>query len=66
MKKREDLKQLEKEDLIQKQKMYKKELFELNQQKKIGQVEKPARFKAIRKEIARILTVIKERELKNG
>ena len=40
----------------------KKELFELNHQRLSGRVEKPGRFKMIRKEIARILTVINERE----
>ena len=59
-----ELKQLSSEDLSQKEKTFKKELFDLNLQKKIGRVEKPARFKSLRREIARILTILRERELK--
>ena len=44
----------------------KKELFDLRQQSRMGQVEKPSRFKAIKNEIARILTVINERKNQNG
>lgn len=52
------------DELFQKEKTYKKELFELNHQRKIGAVEKPSRFGALRKDIARIHTILKERELK--
>jgi large subunit ribosomal protein L29 len=50
------------EDLSNKEKVLKKELFELKYQRKIGRVEKPSRFKLIRRDIAKILTVINERE----
>jgi large subunit ribosomal protein L29 len=50
------------DDLILKEKDLKKELFELKYQRKIGRVEKPSRFKLIKHDIARILTVLKERE----
>lgn len=50
-------------DLIQKEKGFKKELFDLNYQKKIGQVEKPRRFRELKRDIAKILTIIKEREI---
>ena len=50
------------DDLILKEKDLKKELFELKYQRKIGRVEKPSRFKLIKHDIARILTVINERE----
>ena len=53
------------EDLTQKEKNLKKELFQLQFHRKVGTVEKPARFKSIKRDIARILTVIKERDLKN-
>ncbi|MFA5088030.1 MAG: 50S ribosomal protein L29 [Candidatus Omnitrophota bacterium] len=57
-----DLKGLNSEELIQRNKGLKKELFDLNYQRKMGRVEKPARFKIIRKDIARVLTILKERE----
>lgn len=53
------------EDLTQKEKNLKKELFQLQFHRKVGTVEKPARFKSIKRDIARILTVIRERDLKN-
>jgi large subunit ribosomal protein L29 len=59
-----ELKNLSVGDLVQKEKNLKKELFELNAKKRLGMVEKPAQFKSIKRQIARILTVIRERELK--
>ncbi|MDD3294762.1 MAG: 50S ribosomal protein L29 [Geobacteraceae bacterium] len=49
-------------DLLQKEKTLKKELFDMKYQRKIGRVEKPARFKKVKREIARILTVLNERK----
>ena len=60
--KAEDIRQLGADDLIQKERDLKKELFELRYQRKVGRVEKPARFKAIKQDIARILTILNERE----
>lgn len=57
-----DIRQLSKEELNQKEKLLKKELFELTYQRKLGNVEKPGKFRKIKKEIARILTVINERK----
>lgn len=57
-----ELRELGLEDLSQKEKVLKKELFELKYQRKIGRVEKPSRFKLIRRDIAKILTVMNERE----
>jgi len=58
----QELRQLATEDLKQKEMALKKELYDLNYQRRLGQVEKPSRFRLIRRDIARILTVIKERE----
>ncbi|MDD3374884.1 MAG: 50S ribosomal protein L29 [Candidatus Omnitrophica bacterium] len=57
-----DLRALDIEELIQKEKVIKKELFGLNYQRKFGKVEKPARFSLLRKDVARIKTVLKERK----
>ncbi len=56
-----DLRQLSDEELIQKEKEFKKELFTLNYQRKLGNVEKPGRFKVLRRSIARIETLLTER-----
>lgn len=61
-----ELKTLSSSDLTQKEKVFKKELFDLNNLKKVGQVEKPSRFRALKKDIARIMTILRERELDNG
>ena len=55
------LRDLGPEELIQKEKDLKKELFDLNFQRKHGRVEKPGRFRTARRDIARILTLLKER-----
>ena len=55
-----ELRSLSAEDLIQKEKIFRKELFELNQQRYSGRVDKPARFRQVRKTIARIQTLLRE------
>ena len=44
----------------------KTELFNLRFQHAINQLDNPMRLKAVRKEIAIIKTVVREKELKNG
>ncbi len=63
--KAKELQALSNEDLAQKEKTLKKELYDLRYQRKIGRVEKPARFQTIRRDIARILTILNERT-RNG
>ncbi|MBP9854526.1 MAG: 50S ribosomal protein L29 [Candidatus Omnitrophica bacterium] len=60
------LRDITSEDLIVKEKGLKKDLFELNFQKKLGSVEKPSSFRLIKRDIARILTILKERKLNDG
>ncbi len=62
MMKSKELHVLNTADLLQKEKSLKKELFDMKYQRKIGRVEKPARFKKVKREIARILTVLNERK----
>ncbi len=57
-----ELQNLGVEELVLKEKELKKELFDLHFQRKMGRVEKPGRFKVLRRDIARILTLMKERE----
>jgi len=62
--KAKDLRALDVEELVQKEKTIKKELYGLNYQRKFGKVEKPARFSLLKKDVARIKTVLKERKSK--
>ena len=57
-----DLKEFNNEELASKEIQLKKELFDLNNQRQLSKVEKPSSFRNIRKDIARILTVISERK----
>ena len=58
-----ELKNLTREELLQKEDSLKQELFKLNQQRYAGRVDKPHLFKLIRKDIARIRTLL---NLKTG
>ena len=59
-----EFKNLQKEELLNKLKSLQEELFKLNFQRKSGQVDKPHRFQEIRKDIARIKTVLNEMKQK--
>jgi large subunit ribosomal protein L29 len=56
------LRELTQDELKHKLKSYRQELFKLRFEVKSGQVEKPDRIKTIRKNIARILTILKEKQ----
>ena len=59
----EDLRALPVEELQEKVKGLKEELFNLRFQAATGQIESHGRLGAVRKEIARIYTILREREL---
>lgn len=61
MTKASDLRSLNKEDLNNKLTALSDELLKLNYQKRIGGLEKPHRFREIRKEIARVKTILNEK-----
>ena len=58
-----ELSNLTEDDLITKEKQLKKDLFEMESHRQMGRVEKPASFRNLRRDIARILTVLKERKV---
>jgi large subunit ribosomal protein L29 len=60
-----ELSNLTEDDLITKEKQLKKDLFDMESHRQMGRVEKPASFRNIRRDIARILTVLNERKI-NG
>ena len=63
MNKIEELRKLTTEELNNKIKENKDELFNLRFQQATGNLEKPGRLKDLRKEVARMKTIIREREL---
>ena len=58
--KMQELVALSKEELVQKEKALKEELFKLNQQRYAGRVEKPHMFSLIKRDIARIETILNQ------
>jgi large subunit ribosomal protein L29 len=60
-----DISNLSADELSTKEKQLKKELFELESHRQMGRVEKPASFRNLRRDIARILTVLNERRISN-
>ncbi len=61
----EEIRKLSNEDLIKKIEENKAELFNLRLSQASGNLEKPSRIKELRKLVARMKTILKERELEN-
>jgi len=65
--KTKELRNLSPEELLEKEKTLKEELAKLNLQRYSGRVEKPHLFSLVKKDIARIETILREmKEKKNG
>ena len=58
-----NLRDLTIEELNEKLKQYKEELFNLRFQNAIGQLQNTGRIKAVKKTIARVLTVVREKQM---
>ena len=56
-----ELRELTQDELRQKEEELANQLFALRLQKSIGQLEKPTRIKTARVELARVLTVLREK-----
>ena len=61
--KAKDIRPLTTEQILETQKQYKEELFNLRFQQATGQLENTARLRQVRKNIARIKTILSEKEL---
>ena len=61
-----ELKAMSVEELNAKLKELKEELFTLRFQHAINQLENPMRINSVKKDIARVMTVIKEKQLKSA
>jgi len=63
--KTKELSSLTADELAAKEKQLKKDLFDMESHRQMGRVEKPASFRNLRRDIARILTLLNERRI-NG
>ncbi|MGB9668180.1 MAG: 50S ribosomal protein L29 [Thermosulfidibacteraceae bacterium] len=63
MLKLDDLRKMTIEELRKKERELRKELMEMRFFKSIGRLDNPARYRQIKRDIARILTIIREKEL---
>ena len=61
-----ELRKLKDEELTSKIKESKKELFELRLKQSTGNLDKPSKVHELRKDVARMLTILRERELEKG
>ena len=59
-----EIRELTTAEIIEKIAKYKEELFNLRFQQATGNLEKPSRIRELRHEVARMKTVLRERELK--
>lgn len=64
--KAKEIRALSTDQMLAKEKQYKEELFNLRFQQATGQLENTARLKKVRKNIARIKTILSENALKNN
>ncbi len=63
--KTKDIREMSTEELNKKIAEYKEELFNLRFSQATGNLEKPSRIRELRKLVAKMKTIIKERELNN-
>ena len=61
--KAKDIRALTTDQMLEKEMQYKEELFNLRFQQATGQLENTARLRQVRKNIARIKTILSEKEL---
>jgi len=61
--KTKDVKDLTKEELLKRKKDLKEEMFNLRFQHSTGQLENTARMKVIKKDVARLETILRQKEL---
>ena len=65
MNNKEEIRDLTNEEITKKIEEYKEELFNLRFSQATGSLENPARIKELRKLVARMKTILRERELNN-
>ncbi len=61
--KTKDIKELTKEELLKRKKDLKEEMFNLRFQHSTGQLENTARMRVIKRDVARLETILRQKEL---
>jgi len=61
-----EIRKLSNEEILEKVRTGKSELLDLRMQQARGALEKPHKLNALKKDIARMMTILKERELDGG
>ena len=61
---RNELRNMESQELIEKVKQLKQELFHFRCQLAMGRIENPMRIRQTKREVARVKTLVRERELR--
>ncbi len=64
MTKAAELRELSTEELRTRERELEQELFRLRMQKATGRLESPAKFRLVRRDLARVKTLIRERQLR--
>jgi large subunit ribosomal protein L29 len=62
----QEIRDLSNEEILKKIEEYKEELFNLRFSQATGSLEKPSRIRELRKLVARMKTILRERELKEN
>ena len=62
----QEIRDLTNEEIMKKIEEYKEELFNLRFNQATGNLEKPSRIRELRKSVARMKTILRERELKEN
>ena len=62
----QEIRDLSSEEILKKIEEYKEELFNLRFSQATGSLEKPSRIRELRKLVARMKTILRERELKEN
>ena len=63
--KNKEIRDLSNEEILAKIEEYKEELFNLRLSQATGNLEKPSRIRELRKSVARMKTILRERELQD-
>ena len=63
--KTQELRALTEKELEEKLPVFEKELFELREQARLGKIEKSSRIQQVRQSIARVKTLLKEKEIES-
>ena len=61
----QEIRALTEKELEEKLPVFERELFDLREQARLGKIEKSSRIGQVRKEIARIKTILREREIES-